>query len=242
MLEMLRALQDAYGNAVDIEFTVNVGQDGDFIVNLLQCRPIRSLRGGTGVEIPAIEDESCILHTVGEGMGNDCTERLDVVVEVDPERYYRCAHALKPSVAALVGRANAYCAQHGFKAVLFTPGRLGTSSPELGVPTTFADISAFRALFEVAYSEAGYAPELSYGSHMFQDLVEADICYGAVLENETRRAFHLDLLDSCPDITDEVLGEVSEGLSGIVRVIDVRAAKLTLWHDSLKNETLMARE
>ena len=68
--------------------------------------------------------------------------------------------------------------------MLVVPGRVGTSSPELGVPVTFSDISAFEAICEVEEKEAGYNPELSYGSHMFQDLVEADIFYTAVFANE----------------------------------------------------------
>ena len=242
MSRVLHALQEAYGNAVDIEFTVNVGADDVFVVNLLQCRPIRSLKDGTGVELPPVADDDAVLHVVGEGMGNDRSERLDVVAVVDPGAYYRCPHALKPSVASLVGAANAYCSVHGLSSALFTPGRLGTSSPELGVPTTFADISGFSALFEVAYSAEGYAPELSYGSHMFQDLVEENICYVAVLENDTRRALHLELLDGCPDMTAEVLGEVPEELAGIVKVIDARPYRLKLWYDSLANEVLLARD
>ena len=242
MSRILHVLQDAYGSAVDIEFTINVGAENAFVVNLLQCRPIRALKGGTGVQLPTVADSQAVLHTVGEGMGNDRADQLDVVVTVDPGAYYRCPYALKPSVASLIGAANAYCSKRNLKAALFTPGRLGTSSPELGVPATFADISAFCALFEVAYSAAGYAPELSYGSHMFQDLVEADICYGAVMENDTCRAFHLELLSKCPDITRDALGDVPEELAGIVSVIDVRPYELVLWRDSLNNETLVAQK
>ena len=47
------------------------------------------------------------------------------------------------------------------KLMLLVPGRIGTSSPELGVPVVYADISQFAAICEVAYSKAGYRPELS---------------------------------------------------------------------------------
>lgn len=33
-------------------------------------------------------------------------------------------------------------------------------------------------------SRAGYLPELSYGSHIFQDLVESDILYAVVFEKK----------------------------------------------------------
>lgn len=65
--------------------------------------------------------------------------------------------------------------------LLFVPGRIGTSSPELGVPVSFAAINHFCAICEMSDSEVGYMPELSYGSHMFPDLVEAEIFYTCVI-------------------------------------------------------------
>ena len=76
-----------------------------------------------------------------------------------------------------------------------TPGRIGTSSPELGLPVRFADIGAFSGICEVSDSRAGYMPELSYGSHMFQDLVEADIFYNAVWEDNRRILYHPELFE-----------------------------------------------
>jgi hypothetical protein len=37
-------------------------------------------------------------------------------------------------------------------------------------------------------------PELSFGSHMFQDLVEAEIYYGALFENEKNLEFNKDMI------------------------------------------------
>ena len=64
--------------------------------------------------------------------------------------------------------------------MLIVPGRGGTTSPELCVPTSFADISAYDIICETEESRDGYNPELSYGSHIFQDLVEAEILYTAI--------------------------------------------------------------
>ena len=87
---------------------------------------------------------------------------------------------MKPRAAQAVGAINRYYRNQGKRVILLAPGRLGTSSPELGVPVAFAEISGFSVLCEVSDSRAGYMPELSYGSHMFQDLVEADILYCAL--------------------------------------------------------------
>jgi hypothetical protein len=68
--------------------------------------------------------------------------------------------------------------------MLISPGRIGTSSPELGVGVTFSDISNFSVLCEYEDSKIGFFPELSYGSHLFQDLVEAEMFYVAIMDND----------------------------------------------------------
>ncbi len=56
--------------------------------------------------------------------------------------------------------------------MLIVPGRLGTSSPELGVPTTFADISEFDVVCEVEEKEAGYKNMISDFSDTDGDIVQ----------------------------------------------------------------------
>ena len=52
MQEILTKLQEHYGKAVDIEYTVNISETGEFLINLLQCRPLQT--GDTeSVKIPA---------------------------------------------------------------------------------------------------------------------------------------------------------------------------------------------
>ena len=122
--------------------------------------------------------------------------------------------------------------EEGATCLLFAPGRIGTSSPELGVPVSFADICNFSGIFDVGFSGAGYSPELSYGSHMFQDLVEAGILYGAVFENDKTRRFAPELLEEQP-----LAADLDEGM---VKLIDVRDANLHLWHDMVSNAMLLA--
>ena len=52
-------------------------------------------------------------------------------------------YAQKHKVAEAVGAINRYYSGSGKNLLLMTPGRIGTSSPELGVPVSFADISCF---------------------------------------------------------------------------------------------------
>lgn len=248
MHNVLHVLQEYYGNAVDIEFAVNIGDDDRFVVNLLQCRPLQSFTGTQTVELPDLPADRTLLHLVGASMGNMRATPVDAVIMIDPERYYRCPHGKKSLVARQVGIVNAWLGTVRRRGLLFAPGRLGTSSPELGVPVTFADISHLDGICEVAYSGAGYSPELSYGSHMFQDLVEADIFYGAVFENEHTRIWRPQMLDACPDLLPDILADAAAqgqgtaaadpDIAGIVRVVDTRDLGLTLWNNMLANDAL----
>ena len=118
------------------------------------------------------------------------------------------------------------------KLMLLVPGRIGTSSPELGVPVVYAEISQFSAICEVAYGKAGYHPDLSYGSHMFQDMVEADVYYGAINDNSKTRLYRPELLTRYPEVLKDILPGESQELADIVKVHDVSRSGATLTLDA----------
>ena len=77
--------------------------------------------------------------------------------------------------------------------------------------------------------QAGYNPELSYGSHIFQDLVEAEILYTAVFHSEKTIHYAPEKLKNCPDITGQF--DDGEELSEIVHVYDVSSRQCEVYHD-----------
>ena len=237
MRKILKTLETAYGNPVDIEYTVNVGEDGSFVLNLLQCRPLQSLSGANQVELPASGIAQTVFHIKNASMGSSREVAIDEVVFVDPEAYYHCPYRKKPLVASMVGSRNKLIGAAGEHGLLLAPGRIGTSSPELGVPVSFADICNFEGLCEIGYSGAGYAPELSYGSHMFQDLVEANIFYGALFEDARTMCFEPEVLRGFDFFA---VGSDDPDLQNIVFVARPSGQDLKLFHDSLSNETLCA--
>ena len=143
----------------------------------------------------------------------------------------------KYRVARAIGTVNWTMRGQDRKMLLMVPGRIGTTSPELGVPTAFADISEFAAICEVSNSKAGYNPELSYGSHFFQDLVESGILYNAIFENEKTITYRPEMLDGCGNIFRDIVKD-GEGLEEIVYVYDVSATGLTLSND-MKSEHIL---
>ena len=242
MSKILSTIERCYEYPVDIEFTVNVGEEGRFVINLLQCRPLRLLSGDKRVEVPDLAPEDEYFRIETSAMGSSRETPIDAVIVVDPVGYYRCAYAKKPTVAKLVGKAAARYRDAGKKCLLLSPGRIGTSSPELGVPVTFADIAGLEGVLEVASSEAGYSPELSYGSHLFQDLVEAEIYYGALLENSDKVSYNPAFVERLTEVTDDVLqasGSETDALldARIVRVYETGDVPLTLWHDLETNRS-----
>ncbi len=210
MRNILKTLEEAYHNPVDIEYTVNLSEDGEFVVNLVQCRPLYTGKEGKAVQIPRLPQEQTFFRLRNSSMGNSAEMEIQAVVQIDPVQYYNYPYALKTKVAGAIGRINRFFRQKGWNLLLTAPGRLGTSSPELGVPVSFADISGFRAICEVSDSRAGYLPELSYGSHMFQDLVEADIAYHAIWNDKRTLCYNENFFrgrenlfpEICPDMTD----------------------------------------
>jgi hypothetical protein len=156
---------------------------------------------------------------------------------VDPVRYYELPYVMKASVAKLIGKLNWHYRDSGKHMMLIVPGRIGTTSPELGVPTAFSDISAFEIICEVEESKAGYNPELSYGSHIFQDLVEAEILYTAVFQNEKTLRFAPEILESCPDLTGDFGQE--DALAGVVHVYDVKGRRCEVYDDAANEHLLI---
>ena len=235
MQKVLKTLEEVYENPVDIEYTVNMDESGDFIVNLLQCRPLYTGAGGGRIDIPDLPREKTFFRLTDSSMGNSRMENIDVVIQIDPVAYYNCPHNLKPQAAAAVRELNLYYQDTGKNVLLMAPGRLGTSSPELGVPVTFAAISGFRGICELSDNRAGYMPELSYGSHLFQDLVEADIFYSAVWNDRRTPVYEEHFFQDLPDRFPAICPNMPE-LFSMFRVTE--PLDLYYWNDVMSGQTL----
>ena len=237
MKRMLSCIQDEYQYPVDTEFTINISENGEYSIDLLQCRPLQVQKGISETVIPDnIHEDRILLESKGVSMGLPKTTKLDLIVYVDPIKYYNMPYKMKDLVAKLVGKVNWHYRDTDKHMMLIVPGRIGTTSPELGVPTAFSDISAYEIICEVEESKAGYNPELSYGSHIFQDLVEAEILYTAVFHNEKTMHFAPEKLKACPDIVNEF--EAGDELQDIVHIYDVKDKKCEVY-DDVANEHLL---
>lgn len=240
MAEALRMLEREYGRPVDIEYALEFGENGDPKINLFQCRPIQKSKNA-GITMRAISQERMLFDVGRATVRKSKEEKIDVIVWINPQKYYECRHAYKANVAYAVGCINRHYEKEGTGLMLLAPGRIGTSSPELGVPVDYSDISNFRVICEVEYSKAGYAPELSYGSHMFQDLVEADVYYGAIEEGGATKVYRPEMLKSYPEIFLKLFPDFYD-MGGIVKVYDVSGVGMRLLTDAEKGRVVCAVE
>lgn len=231
MQEILALIQEAYQYPVDIEYTMNISSAGNYVINLLQCRPLQVAQEKDGVDLPQEFDrEHVFLECFHASMGLSRAMKLDYIVFVDSVAYYHMNYNDKYEVAKALGAVNWHFRGRDKKLMLFVPGRIGTSSPELGVPTTFADISEFDVICEMSEMRAGYMPELSYGSHIFQDLVESDILYIAVFDNEKTVVFEPERIRKGNNCLTEIYPE-GEKLTEILGVYAVSEGESYVYHD-----------
>lgn len=238
MKRMLSCIQEEYQYPVDTEFTINISESGEYSIDLLQCRPLLVQKESSETVIPdTVDEKNILLETKGASMGMPSVTKLDFIVYVDPVKYYNMPYKMKDLVAKLVGKINWHYRDQNKHMMLIVPGRIGTSSPELGVPTTFSDISAYEIICEVEETKAGYNPELSYGSHIFQDLVEAQILYTAVFHNEKTIHFSPEKLLGCPDLVGEFVTE--EMLTEVVHVYDVKDRQCEVYDDVAEEHLLI---
>ncbi|MBO7453653.1 MAG: phosphoenolpyruvate synthase, partial [Clostridiales bacterium] len=227
MRDILSTIQSEYDYPVDTEFTINLSESGDYVINILQCRPLQVFKDSDQNTLPEVSDTDKVLFDCrNSAMGLSRSEKLDYILYVDPVNYYNMPYKDKYKVARAIGSFNWNMRDQNKKMLLMVPGRIGTTSPELGVPTAFADISEFEAICEIADSKAGYNPELSYGSHFFQDLVESGILYNAIFENNKTLAYDREVLNEFENVFED-----TEDLKDIVYLYDVSAQNVLLCND-----------
>ncbi|MFA6149276.1 MAG: PEP/pyruvate-binding domain-containing protein [bacterium] len=225
MREMLGILREAYEYPVDTEFTANFLPDGRFLVNLVQCRPLQVKEGGHIVDPPKkIPRNALLLESRGPVIGQSSLSRIDRVIFVDPSAYSALSQRDRPSVGRLIGRIVHLPGEDARRNVLLLgPGRWGTSTPSLGVPVSFAEIDKVSVICEIIGVGMPVVPDVSLGTHFFNDLVEADMLYLAV--NPTRRgdSLNLEFLSGARNRLAELVPEDAEW-AGVVRVIDFPGA------------------
>lgn len=218
MRELMGVLEKKYEHPVDIEFAANLSGD-KLRINLLQCRPLQQKDLQQAVSMPeSTEKDRILLSSSGNFMGGNASEKFRFIIYVDPEKYSTLRQQDKYEIARMIGRINAHIKERG-NAMLLGPGRWGTSTPSMGVPVGFYEINHVRCIVEIAFKSGNLIPELSFGTHMFQDLVESNIFYIALFPGENGCVFNESIIKDRENIIDRMLEEPSR-LAGVIHVAD----------------------
>jgi hypothetical protein len=216
--KVLSKVEGAYGRPVDMEFA----WDGDKLY-ILQCRPLSTRKETGKVVLPSDVPDREVLFTTEGGLSNSIVQNLEYVVYVNPRAYDRLpTFDARMRIGRIVNLVNKRLAERRF--VLMGPGRWGSNDINLGVRVSYSDINKAKVLIEVAFAKEGYTPEVSYGTHFFQDLVEADIVMIPLFPDNPGGRFDEEFLLNAASCLKELLPEVSDA-DQVVRVIHVPSVR-----------------
>jgi len=215
--KILNTLKETLGTPVDIEFA----SDGtDFY--LLQCRPQSYSAEAKPAPIPRDLPRERILFSANRFVTNGYLRGISHIVYVDPAGYAALTdHSDMLRVGRAVGQLNKLLPKKQF--ILIGPGRWGSRGDiKLGVNITYSDINNTAALIEVARKKGSYVPDLSFGTHFFQDLVEANIRYLPLYPDDDDILFNGRFLLGAQNILPQLLPDFAD-LAEVLRLIDVAA-------------------
>jgi pyruvate,water dikinase len=218
MKSLFALLRNSMRTPVDIEFA----SDGRHFY-LLQCRPQSYSRESFAAPIPRDIPESQIIFSAKRYVSNGKTPEITHIVYVDPEGYSRLEQlAQLQAVGRAVSHLNKTLPKGRF--ILMGPGRWGSRGDiKLGVNVTYSDINNTAVLIEIARKMGNYVPDLSFGTHFFQDLVESSIRYLPLYPDDPGVVFQESFLKDSPNILPNLLPEFA-ALAHAVHVIDVPQA------------------
>jgi hypothetical protein len=212
---LLALFQERMGVPVDIEFA----SDGTHLY-LLQCRAQGYGRADAPTPIPHDLSRDSIIFSANRYVSNGRVPDITHVVLVDHAAYTALSTTRQMrEVGALVGRLNRMLPRRRF--ILMGPGRWGSRGDiTLGVSVTYSQINNAAVLIEMAHQRGSHVPDLSFGTHFFQDLVESGIRYLPLYPGDAGVKFNTAFFDDATNILTELVPDAG-ALAPVVRVIDV---------------------
>ena len=216
--KILSRVEAAYGRPVDIEFA----WDQDKLY-LLQCRSLSLRKEHQKVVVPDDMPQDRVLFTTQSGLSNCLVSDLEYIVYVNPRTYDTLpTYEAKMKIASVVNLLNKQL--EGRRYALMGPGRWGSNDINLGVRVTYSNINKTKFLVEIAFAKAEGTPEVSYGTHFFQDLVEADITVASLFPDDPAAFFNEKFLVGSENLLEAIAPEFKE-CEEVVRVINVPAVR-----------------
>ena len=171
-------------------------------------------------------------------MGGSISADIKHIVFIDPKQYEALPIQQKYDVARVVGMLNRQITgKNDASLMLLGPGRWGTTTPSLGVPVSFSEINNVTVLGELACEGTNLVPDLSFGTHFFQDLVETDIFYVAIFPQHKSFKFNEKWFQSQPNHLERLLPDKAR-YSDVIKVIDLTNSPARIVGDILSQQVL----
>lgn len=174
--DLMKTGEQALGRPVEIEFAVKMPRlrkdPAEFA--FLQIRPLVLTQETEELKIEGVDPERLICQST-KVLGNGRISGLHDVVVVDFHAFER-GHS--QDVAEAVAKMNAKLSAEDKPYLLIGVGRWGSNDPWLGIPVTWDQISAARAIVEAGFRDLRVTP--SQGSHFFQNLTAFQVGYFTV--------------------------------------------------------------
>jgi hypothetical protein len=220
--ELLDKLEENYHSPVDTEFTIKLvdpqSNQAEVDICLLQCRPQSQFKESK-VQLPTSLNPADVIFSTQRLVPAGRVSGITHVIFVTPEGYFSLAtQPERAHIGHLVSQFNSKMA--GMTFITIGPGRWGTINPDLGVPINYGDIYNTRALIEVSGRSTSTTPEPSFGTHFFQDLVEANIYPLAIYLQDPDVQFNLSFFYDTPNRLAAFLPE-AVNCSESIRLIEV---------------------
>jgi hypothetical protein len=218
--EILQELQDAFHGPVDVEFA----SDGQKIY-LLQCRPQSRFSKQNVIRIPQGIPKESIIFSANESVNTGLVKNIEYIVYVDGNEFSNVKSANDIyEIVKIVSLLNRMLPKKKF--ILIGPGRWGSRGDiKLGVPVMYSDINNSSMLIEVARHKQGYVPELSFGTHFFQDLVEANILYLPLYPDKPINVFKESYFFENKNHLEELLPNY-KNYSNVVKIIKIADSEM----------------
>ncbi|MBF0253129.1 MAG: PEP/pyruvate-binding domain-containing protein [Candidatus Omnitrophica bacterium] len=239
MNKILKTLEKNYNYPVDIEFTINFIDHDKYKINIVQCRPLQTIGIGGRVRIPEnIPKENIVFKSNGGFLGGNILQGIKRIVYIDPEEYISLSVSEKTNIARTIGKINNDIKKNNnLPTFLMGPGRWGTSTPSLGVPIAFGEINNFKILGEIAFPKGGLMPDLSFGAHFFQDLVETGIFYVSIFPDEENVILNKEWILSMPNKLATVVPAANK-YEKVIKVIDADDKHISMISDIISQKVI----
>ncbi len=219
----LKILEEHYHVPVDVEFTANILEPGSIKpavqITLLQCRPQSQLRLVSPDVVPRDLKADSIIFSTHFMVPQGYLDNVRYAIYISPKKYFALpTHAEREELTRIISQLNTLLGAKTY--VCVGPGRWGTTNQDLGVFVNYADIYNAGALVELSGPSIGLSPEPSFGTHFFQDLMEAQIYPVAVLIDDQKTVFNRAFFEETPNRIRELV-KTSEAIASVIRLVDV---------------------